>query len=208
MRGIFEDITGKKYGSLTVIERAKNHGHDTYWLCRCDCGNLRECQAGLLKTGMVNSCGCKTSEHCRIAQTVHNLTNTRIHHIWSNMKQRCYNKKSISYPLYGQRGVVVCDEWRNDFMRFYCWAKENGYKENLTLDRIDFNGNYCPENCRWVDKITQQNNKRNSHYLTHNGQTHTVSEWGRITGIKPGTIFARLRRGIDIKTALTVKRIV
>lgn len=195
MRGKFDDMTGQKYGSLVVIERAKNHGHCTYWVCRCDCGRLRECQASCLKAGTVNSCGCKTSEHCWTAKTVHNLTNTRIHHIWSNMKQRCYNKKSRAYRLYGERGVVVCDEWRNNFMRFYRWAKANNYKENLTLDRIDVNGNYCPENCRWVDNITQQNNKRNSHYLTYNGRTYTVSEWGRITGIKPGTIFARLRRG-------------
>lgn len=114
----------------------------------------------------------------------HGLTNTRLYRIWCNMKTRCYCKTDFHYPRYGARGIVVCTEWKNDFQAFYDWSMSNGYSDDLTIDRIDVNGNYEPQNCRWADNFTQANNTRRNRYYTYNNETHTLTEWSRIVGIK------------------------
>lgn len=204
-KGRFDDLTGKKYGKLTVIKRAKNRGHNTYWLCQCECGNFREAQASNLKMGTANSCGCDTREKIIKATTKHNETKTRLYSVWSNMKQRCYNKKQIMYKYYGAKGIIVCDEWKNNYEAFRDWAFANGYGNNLTIDRINVNGNYEPSNCRWISNFEQQHNKSNNRFITYNYETHCISEWAHILEINVQTLVKRLDRGFTIEKALTKK---
>lgn len=137
----------------------------------------------------------------------HGLWNTRIYRIWQRMKTRCYNKNFQHFKDYGGRGIKVCDEWLNDFMAFYKWAVDNGYNDNLTIDRIDVNGNYEPNNCRWLTNDEQQNNKRNNILLTYNGKTQTITQWANELGIKRSQIQYRYYRGYTDKACLFGKRV-
>lgn len=122
----------------------------------------------------------------------HGLRHTRLYGIYQHMKQRCYNPNNKDYHCYGERGIIVCDEWLNDFQAFYDWAMSNGYQENLTLDRMNVNGNYEPTNCRWATSKEQANNTRANHYITFEGKTHTMSEWAKIMRISYSTLRYRL----------------
>lgn len=126
----------------------------------------------------------------------------RVYSIWHNMKSRCYYDRTEKYKYYGGRGITVCDEWRNDFQAFYKWAMANGYRDDLTLDRIDVNGNYEPNNCRWVDMTCQNNHTSKNHYITHNGETKTASEWARQYGINRSLFNMRIRRGWSFEKAI------
>lgn len=156
-----QDLTGKRFGKLTVIRR---YGTDRYkrviWLCRCDCGNETIAAGTPLKNGHKKSCGCYKYE----ATFIHGFANkgNRLYNIWDKMNYRCVNVNYHRYKDYGGRGIKVCNEWKNSFVIFRDWALSNGYADNLTLDRIDVNGNYEPSNCRWITNAEQQKNKRNS----------------------------------------------
>lgn len=142
----------------------------------------------------------------KYARELKGISKTRLYIIWSHMKQRCYNEKHNKYQMYGAKGIKVCDEWLNDFMSFRKWALENGYRENLTLDRIDGRKGYEPSNCRWRTYMQQANNMSSNHFLAHNGETHTISEWSRIVGIKRVTIERRINKyGWSVMEALTVQ---
>ena len=134
--------------------------------------------------------------------TTHGMSKTKIYKVWVRMKDRCNNPKSSDYYLYGARGIAVCKEWLSGFEVFYEWASENGYKEGLTLDRIDVNGDYETSNCRWVTVKVQSNNKRNNRFITFDGETRTIKQWSEITGIAPDTISHRLKIGWNIEQAL------
>ena len=125
----------------------------------------------------------------------HGLSNHRLYHIWSTMKQRCYNKKAPKYKDYGARGIRVCQEWLNDFQAFYNWAMDNGYKENLTIDRIDVDKGYSPGNCHWADVIEQNNNKTNCIYIEYDNKSYTIAQWSRILNISEGALRKRYDRG-------------
>lgn len=131
------------------------------------------------------------------------MAEIRLSSILSHMKQRCYNKNSPDYKNYGARGIEVCKEWRENSKSFVKWAKENGYADNLTIDRIDVNGNYCPENCRWITIEQQQRNRTNNKRITWNGETHVCSEWDEILGYTNGTVRLRLARGWSIDRTMT-----
>lgn len=161
------DLTNKRFGSVVVIGRV---GSSTKWECKCDCGNCFITEGANLRRGRTQSCGCMKSEIAkRTAKekfTTHRLSRTRIYRTWANMKQRCNNEHNSIYAYYGGRGIKVCKEWENNFLAFYDWAIKNGYDDTLTIDRIDNDKGYCPENCRWVTMATQSRNKRK--YRKHN----------------------------------------
>lgn len=183
------DMTGMRFGRYTVIKRAesKKSGEST-WVCKCDCGNVHIVRGSKLRNGTSTSCGC----YAREKASTHGMTQTRLYKIWSIMKQRCYNFQNKKYKNYGKRGIIICDEWLNSFEAFRDWALSHGYEDNLTIDRIETNGNYEPNNCRWTDMKTQQNNRTNNHIVEYNGEKHTVSEWSKITGIPAKTLYDRL----------------
>lgn len=205
-----EDLTGRKFNELIVLGKHKEFGKPTNWLCKCVCGKEIIATTQHLKNGQ-HSCGCKTKEILSKARTIHGKSNSRLYDVWHRMKERCYRKKHKSYADYGGRGIKVCDEWKNDYTKFEEWALSHGYDESAefmkcTLDRIDVNGDYEPDNCRFVDMKTQCKNRRNNRWIEFNGQIRTMSEWSEITGISQDT----LQRRIDvlnwsIERALTTK---
>lgn len=191
-------MIGKRFGRLVVIaEGEKPSGHrEAYWICRCDCGNITKPISGIvLRNGKSTSCGCYKREITIQRNTRHNLCGTRIYRIWNGMKSRCYNQSHPKYPRYGARGIKICDKWLNDLNAFYEWAISNGYADNLTIDRIDNNGNYCPENCRWTTNEEQCNNRGHHILLEINGEIKTIAQWAKESGLRYRTIHARYNRG-------------
>jgi hypothetical protein len=202
----FIDITGQRFGRLTVLYREdfikKDGKKETAYICKCDCGKTKKILAYNLKNGHTVSCGCQSLENRIKARTSHHLTGTRIYRIWRGMKTRCENKNDYHYELYGKRGISLCNEWQT-FEPFYQWAINNGYKETLTLDRIDVNGNYEPSNCRWATQKEQSNNTRRNRRIVHNGISHTLSEWAEIANINPVTLANRIKTGWDFAKAIS-----
>lgn len=171
----FIDITGKRYNNLVVVERMKNAPNGvTVWKCICDCGNTTIVRGSNLKNGSVKSCGCR--KHNSINAT-HKMSKTRIYREWANMKSRCYCENTKTYKDYGGRGIEVCNEWKNSFENFRDWAYSNGYSDELTIERKDYNENYCPENCIWIPFNEQQRNRRNCLLFTHNGKEQNLTDW-------------------------------
>ena len=185
------DLTGQRFGLLVVIERTANKGKQPAWLCKCDCGNECIVIGTHLKTGHSQSCGCLQRVRTSKARKKHGMSKDRPYRIWENMKSRCSDSENPAFEEYGGRGITVCEEWK-EFENFYSWAMANGYSEELTIDRIDTNGGYCPENCRWTNRTVQQNNRRNNKTITCNGKTMTLAQWSRVLGIKYTTLHARL----------------
>lgn len=193
------DITGEKFGRLTAIEFA---GYDKFgavtWRCKCECGNEITVASGRLRYGKVSSCGCLKKE--KSAQrgrdnAKHGMWNTRLYHAWQHMKQRCDGTGNAkSKRVYKDRGIEVCAEWRESFIHFMEWALSNGYGDDLTLDRIDVNGNYTPENCRWANAYVQANNKSTNRIVEVNGERKTMAEAARENGINYSTLVTRERK--------------
>lgn len=197
------NLMGQQFGRLTVIGKGDNKGKYTTWLCKCDCGNIKCIRTDQLRSGSVVSCGKHQYEHLKNRKYKYpiDVRNRRIRNIWHGMLNRCNDKNNKEYKNYGGRGIIVCEEWY-DYVSFARWALNNGYSCNLTIDRIDNNGNYEPSNCKWSTIHEQHNNRQNSRYETINGITKTVSEWAKEYGLYANTVYRRLDRGIDIKNAL------
>lgn len=157
------DLTGEKFGLLTVIEKCgkDKNGKNVLWLCSCECGGQTTATTGHLRSGHTQSCGCRRAEFGENTrfQTTHGKSRSRIYRIRYGIIDRCYNPKCSKYFLYGGRGITMCEEWKNSFQAFYEWAISNGYADNLSIDRIDNNKGYYPDNCRWAT-ITEQNRNR------------------------------------------------
>lgn len=191
------DLTGQKFGLLTVIGLAETDTRKTYWVCKCDCGNMKTVRSDSLLCGAIKSCGCikrKQDEANLTKNHRHKMSGTRIYSEWQGMKGRCYNKGNARYADWGGRGIEVCEQWRNSFESFYTWAMANGYQDNLTIDRIDNNGNYCPENCRWVGQQEQCRNRRSNINLTIGNSTRTLMEWCEIFQVDYANVNARYHR--------------
>lgn len=204
--GKCEDLSGHKFGRLIPIKRVENKGNYAMWLCQCDCGNTMVTRATSLKNGHTQSCGCLHKERLRCANQKHGLYQHRIYSIYTHMIGRCYNKSEAGYESYGGRGVSVCDEWKNDFSEFAKWAFAHGYGDELTLDRIDVNGNYCPENCRWATYKEQANNTRKNHIIQYHGETFTMREFCDKYHFSYSLLNSRLFRGWDLEKAIETPR--
>lgn len=182
-----KDMTGQKFGRLTVIKYVYSDKHyNAVWQCQCKCGNIVEVRGDMLRNGNTKSCGCLC--------TTHHKSNTRLYHTWQQAKDRCYNKNNKDYQDYGGRGIAVCQEWKDDFIAFYDWATENGYRDDLTLNRVDVNSNYTPDNCRWLTIKQQNRNKRNNKNYTINGETKCLAEWCEILNLKYNRIYNRIHK--------------
>jgi len=189
---------------LLVLERAETRYGQTMWLCQCDCGNTHIAAATHLKRDITHSCGCLRAITAKRVNSKHGQFGTRLYNTWSGMKDRCDNPKSKDYANWGGRGIALCDEWQS-FEPFYEWAMSNGYNEKLQIDRKDNEKGYSPDNCRWTTIKVQANNRRGNFNITFNGETHTLSQWSEIIGIKQGTLRRRLRvNKWSIKDALTI----
>lgn len=193
------NMIGKKYGRLTVIEELGVDARGEYtWLCKCECGKTVVRKGGDIRSGATRSCGCIHQESI----TKHGMSDTRLYSIWHAMNQRCSNENNDRFADYGGRGIKVFSEWEN-FEAFRDWALANGYQDHLTIDRKDNDGDYCPDNCRWITNKEQQNNRRNNRLLEFNGELKTVQEWAEETGINQSTLRKRIRSGWTIERALT-----
>lgn len=198
------DLTGQRFGRLTVIERDETIKNHIRWRCKCDCGKEIVAYKSSLDAGRTKSCGCLRASVAKAKATRHGKSESRLYNIWIGMKTRCYNEGSLRFRDYGGRGITMCDEWLYNFKAFYEWAISNGYREDLTIDRIDNDGNYEPSNCRWVGWTEQQNNRRNNHVISLLGETHTMKEWSVIVGIPYHTLARRINAsGWSIERALT-----
>ena len=200
----FEDLTGQRFGRLVAVARCGAKRGSALWLCKCDCGNDCKVTHRELKTGDTRSCGCIRKE--RNNGTKHGKRYEKLYGVWIGIKQRCFNPKSASYKDYGGRGISICKEWEVNFMTFYEWAHSNGYKQGLTIERIDVNGNYCPENCTWISAEKQNINKRRTVYITFKGKTQTMRAWSEELGIPYGRIQSRKLNGWSDEDTLTIPK--
>lgn len=201
-----DNLTGQVFSRLTVVERAGSINKKAAWRCRCECGSIVIVKSDNLKSGNTKSCGCQKRESTiktmkRIKRT-HGLSHTSEYRIWVHIKQRCLNPQYATYPDYGGRGITVCDAWSESFETFY---RDMGPRPSLehSIDREDVNGNYEPGNCRWATEEIQANNKRTSHYIEHNGERKTITQWAREVGLHTTTIRNRLKLGWTVERALT-----
>lgn len=192
---IKKHFVGEKIHSLTIIKELeeRNKFGSKQWLCKCDCGNIKVYSTSALN--VVKGCGCRKKEH--------GYSQTKLYKTYQRMKNRCYNKKFPHYEIYGGRGIKICNEWLNDFVKFKDWSLNNGYKEGLSIDRINPDGNYEPNNCRWTTMFEQASNKRNNVFYTINGIIMTQTQWCRFYNIPVTNVRGRLNSGWDIEKALT-----
>lgn len=193
------DLTGQRFGRLVVISFAgRNKQNYAMWNCTCDCGGHITTRGADLRNGSTTSCGCSRKS----INATHGQSGTRLYHVWLSMVQRTCNPNDKAYHNYGGRGITVCEEWRNDFATFQNWALSNGYRQGLSIDRIDNDGDYSPVNCRWASHKEQSQNTRRNHLLTFKGETKTLGEWAAYAGIGRGTLVTRLKLGWSIEKAL------
>jgi hypothetical protein len=197
-----KDLTKQKFNNLTVIKFSHRKNEKYFWLCKCDCGNETIVEAYRLTRGLTKSCGC-----LRItSNTKHGAYNKKIYQLYYSMLHRCYNSKDKDYKHYGQKGIIVCKEWKNSFVEFFKWAMLNGYQEDLSIDRIDSNGNYEPSNCRWVTLKEQARNKKNIKKVTYKEKEYYISDLAKEFNINRNTLNSRLIAGWSIEKALTKQK--
>lgn len=186
----FVDRIGQRYGRLTVIRQAG--WKPVKWHCLCDCGNEIDVISYNLGNGNTQSCGCLQKDKTSCIRKTHGMATSHLYSVWSGMKSRCYNSKNKRYTQYGGRGIIICDEWLDSFENFMDWAMSNGYADGLTIDRIDVNGCYCPDNCRWATWKEQGRNKQDTSYITLFGETMSVAEASEKYGICYSTLWGRI----------------
>lgn len=202
------NLTGQAFGRLTVVHEVdKEEGSIwTRWKCKCECGNDPIVKTQALRSGSTKSCGCLFMDVARAkgkAKLIHGAAETRTYNIWVSMKGRCYNQNNKKFKNYGGRGINVCERWKKSFLNFLNDMGEA--PEGMSIDRIDTNGNYEPNNCRWADQKTQQNNRRNNVILEVDGKQMTLSQAARYAGLTPDMLQQRLKRGDPLEYALRPK---
>lgn len=212
-----DDLTGKVFGELTVVRFVPTDSRRSHWLCRCSCGKEIIAYSGHLKSGHTSSCGNFThrkiktmpeeaKQKIREAKTKHNGCNERLYRVWASMLNRCENPNEYAYKWYGAKGIKVCEEW-HDYAVFREWAMATGYDETAvshqcSIDRINGDMDYCPDNCRWVDAKAQSNNRKSNVLLTYNGKTQNLKQWSEETGIRYGLLESRWRKGWEVQDIL------
>lgn len=199
----FIDLSGQIFGRLIVIKQTVRRSPKVpLWLCRCDCGKLAIVEGKNLRGGLTSSCGCLHNESIAKRSITHGLTDSPEYKVWCGMKRRCYNKNEKCYERYGARGITVCDRWLHSFENFLA---DMGARPSAkhTIDRIDNNNSYSPDNCRWILHVDQCANRRSNVVICYNNETRILSEWAKITGLNPSTIKMRLKLGWSPEKALT-----
>lgn len=198
---------GERYDRIVVLSRAEDYvtptgKHYSQWLCKCDCGNTTLVLGDNLKR--THSCGCKSVEAAAAVGKMNyrhggaaNGKKERLYRIWDGIKKRCYNPKTDSFPRYGGRGITMCEEWENDYAVFKDWALSHGYRDDLSIDRIDSDGDYCPDNCRWATNKEQQNNLSSNRWIDLHGQKLTVAQFSERYGVPHYLILHRLNSGFS-----------
>lgn len=192
-----KNIAGQKFNMLTAIKIASHS--PLKWECRCDCGNICCVRAGNLMHGKQKSCGCLS----RRGNPKHNQSYTRVYRIYAKIKRRCFAEDDPAFPRYGGRGITMCNEWKDSFESFSHWAYASGYRDDLSIDRIDNDGNYSPENCRWANVYEQANNKRNSTRYSYQGKTQTLASWCREKNMSYKVVWYRLSKGWPFEEAIS-----
>lgn len=207
-----QDMIGKRYGKLVVLNfdhygYTKRGYKKSYVKCRCDCGNEKVILAYSLTRGLTISCGCAHTDIARKNFTTHGKSNTRIYHIYKDMLRRCNDASRKGFERYGGRGIKVCPEWdcKDGFDAFYKWSMKNGYADNLSIDRMDNDKGYSPDNCRWTTSEIQANNSSWNSHITYNGQTHTYAEWAKIYNIKYSVFIYRITHDWNFEEAIGLK---
>lgn len=187
------DITGQRYGMCTIVKLDHvTERYRLYWLCECDCGKRFVRRGDLIKESNFLNCGCYDLQKRLERQTTHGYAHSKLYHILYGIRQRCNNPNCSEYYLYGGRGIKICDEWNNN-ETFINWAINNGYKDGLSIERKNVNGNYCPENCCWIPLSEQSNNTRRNIWLTYGNKTLNINQWARELGINKNTFWRYVR---------------
>lgn len=206
MHGNIIDLTGQKFNRLTVLYLNGIKSDRAKWVCRCDCGKISHPITGKnLKNGNTKSCGCLHLEKLKERLTTHGKSKAPEYIVYNNMKKRCFNHKDKRYNRYGGRGIKICDRWLESFENFYSDMGSRPTPKH-SIDRINNDGDYCPENCKWATIIEQNSHTNQTRLLTYNGETHHLAEWARITGLTYKTISMRIDRGWDIEKAITTSK--
>lgn len=203
-----KDLRGQRFGRWLVIEKAapfkrKDGKKETQYLCKCDCGTIKVRKTKDILHGNSKSCGCYNSENMRNRRKTHGMTESRIYHIWDGMKERC-KINTENHKHWAGKGIKICDEWLGEkgFENFFKWSMDNGYSDNLTIDRIDGDGDYEPNNCRWVTYEVQNNNSSKNVKIECFGETKTIAQWAKEFGINYKTLYSRIKKGWTMERAL------
>lgn len=213
----FKDISDMEFGYWKVLEYAGSRKHknssEAMWKCRCKCGTIAVVSGQSLRNGSSKSCGCwnKEVQKERLTQmnkdcAKHGGYGTRLYNIWHGMKERCCNTNSPAYKKYGAKGITICDEWKDDFAEFRKWALNNGYRDDLSIDRKDGTKGYSPDNCRWATSKEQCNNLSTNILITHNGKTQTAMQWSEETGLSYRIIVDRYHKNMPPEKILEKRR--
>lgn len=189
-----KDISGEKFEKLLVISFVERKNKHSIFLCKCDCGNYIKTSSNALKTRHIKSCGCLNIELIKKRSTIHGLSKHPLFNTWCDMKNRCYYKKHNRYKHYGEKGIIVCDEWHT-FINFYNWAIENNWQKNLSIDRIDNFKNYEPNNCRFATIKEQNRNRTTSIKITYDGKTMSIVEWSEYLNIPYESLRKKIKKG-------------
>ena len=208
----FSKLINKRFGKIVILSLPVGRGYRCK--CKCDCGNIKDISLYSILKGVSKSCGCLKSDFTSKRNTIHGLSNTKLYNVYTKIIGRCNNPKQKDFKWYGGKGITICDEWKNDFIAFYNWSIENGYKEEtngksniniLSIDRIDNNKGYSPENCRWVNMKTQARNSSRCHYLTYKNLTKCISEWAEFLDVNERTLRDRLKIN-DFNISLVINK--
>lgn len=193
---------GNVYGRLVVIKAAESKNGKARWVCKCSCGKELVVGGDSLRNKGTKSCGCLNKDTCGDIFRTHGLSKTRLYTIYNDMKQRCYNKNSSEYNIYGGKGIKICDDWLLSFKNFYDWAILNGYDKTFSLDRIDGNKNYTPENCRWATRKTQAVNRKTTIFIEDDGVKICLKDFCKKRNLKYKLVQSRLKKGQSLDVVI------